>query len=90
MSILADVTSLLPSQTGIIQDLAASAAAGVILSGLKAQSVNLDPLGLFHNTTAANNPNAAVGPTITASAFSSLPPASQASFLAAGGHIVAG
>ena len=37
-----------------------------------------------------NNPNAIVGATITASAFSSLPPAAQTQALASGIHIVAG
>lgn len=87
-----NVAGLLPNQTDVLQGVVTSAAAGVVLSGLKAQMGNgaLDPLGLFANTHPANNPNAVVGPTITASAYAALPAAAQASLVAGGVHIVAG
>lgn len=89
-SLVTDVAGLVPSSSSILQDVAVSAAAGVVLKGLQSQvsSGALDPLGLFNHP--ANNPNATVGATATASAFAAMPGPAQASFLAAGGHIVAG
>ena len=86
-----NLSALVPDTNSVLQSIAVSAASGVVLAGLKQQvgSGALDPLGLFHGAP-ANNPSAVVGPTITASAFASLPPAAQGSFLAAGGHIVSG
>ena len=92
------LASALPSSGAILDNVILGAATSVVLSGLKQQAGSgaLDPLGLFpHNTANApvaptNNPNITNGPTITASAFASLPPASQASLLAAGAHILAG
>lgn len=97
-SLASSLAGVLPNNEQIIQQVAVGAASGVVLAGLKAQVASgaLDPLGLFPHQanapapTPANNPNATVGPTITASAFSSLTPAAQGAFLAAGGHIVAG
>lgn len=86
------LTGLVPSTNDILQSIAVSAASGVILSGLKNQigTGALDPLGLFNKAAPANNPNAVTGPTASASAFAAMPPAAQAAFLAAGGHIVNG
>lgn len=93
-SLTQTLTGLVPDTNTVLQNVAISAASGVVLAGLKQQigTGALDPLGIFHgsNAGAANNPAAVVGPTVTASAFSSLTPAAQSSFLAAGGHIVAG
>jgi len=88
----ANLSALVPDSNTILQNVAVSAASGVVLAGLKQQvgSGALDPLGLFHGAAAPNNPSAVVGPTITASAFSSLTPQAQSTFLATGGHIVAG
>ena len=92
--ITSGLAAALPNQTDVINNVLLSAASGVVLAGLKQQVGNgsLDPIGLFHaNTvTPANNPNNTVGPTITASAFAALPPASQTSLVEAGVHIVAG
>jgi len=92
--IVSGVAAAVPNQTDIINNVLISAASGVVLAGLKQQVGNgsLDPIGLFHGNTVtpANNPNNTVGPTITASAFASLPAASQTTLLAAGAHIVAG
>jgi hypothetical protein len=87
-----NLSQLVPDSNTILQNVAVSAASGIVLAGLKSQvgSGALDPLGIFHGAAASNNPSAVVGPTITASAFSSLTPAAQSSFLAAGGHIIAG
>lgn len=84
------IGGLVPSTSEIVQNVAVSAASGVILAGLKQQMEggSLDPMGLFHHP--ANNPNAASGPTASASAFSAMSPAAQSSFLAAGGHVIAG
>jgi len=86
------ISGLLPNSTDVLQSVITSAAAGVVLSGLKNQIGGgaLDPLGLFKNMAPANNPNAVSGPTITASAFATLPAATQAQLAAAGVHIVAG
>lgn len=88
----------MPNATEIGQQLALGAAVGVITSGIKAQVANggLDPLGLrglLPGSAPTSNqpvPASVGGPTITASAFSALSPASQASLAAAGVHIVAG
>jgi hypothetical protein len=48
---------------------------------------------LFHHDpapTAANNPNVVIGPTVTASAFAALPPATQQMMMSNGAHVVAG
>jgi hypothetical protein len=89
--------SALPSGSAIMENVLVGAASSVVLKGLQAGGAqSLDPLGLFHaaGTTpavaATNNPAVVSGPTITASAFASLPAASQGTFLAAGGHIVSG
>lgn len=92
--IVSGLASAMPNQSDVINNVMISAASGVLLAGLKAQVNNgaLDPIGLFHGNTVApaNNPNNTVGPTITASAFASLPPAAQTQMLAAGVHVVAG
>ena len=98
LSSLSGLTSnlgaLLPNQTDVINNVILGAASSVVLAGLKQQvgSGALDPIGLFHanQVTPANNPNNTVGPTITASAFASLPAAAQTQMLAAGVHVVAG
>lgn len=87
--------SLMPSGSAIMENVLTGAAASVVLKGLQAGGANtLDPLGLFPKPAAAvaatNNPAVVTGPTITASAFASLPAASQGALLAAGAHIVAG
>jgi hypothetical protein len=92
--IVSGLAGAMPNQTDIINNVLLSAASGVVLAGLKQQVGNgsLDPIGLFHGNTVtpANNPNNTVGPTITASAFASLPPGAQTQMLAAGVHVVAG
>ena|SRR5438874_13009479 len=89
--LVSNLGSLLPSQESIIQNVALGAATSVVIAGLKSDSGKnaLDPLGLFHGRE-ANNPSSVVGPTVTASAFASLPPATQAQLAASGVHIVAG
>lgn len=86
------LTGLIPNTNDVLQSVVTSAAAGVVLSGLKNQigSGALDPLGLFHNASPSNNPNAVTGATISASAYAALPAPAQASLVAAGVHIVAG
>ena len=92
--IVSSLASAMPNQTDVLNNVMISAASGVLLAGLKTQVGNgaLDPIGLFHGNTVtpANNPNNTVGPTITASAFASLPAAAQTQMLAAGVHVVAG
>jgi hypothetical protein len=88
--------SALPSGSAIMENVLVGAASSVVLKGLQAGGASsLDPLGLFHPATTptvagTNNPAVVNGPTITASAFASLPAASQGSVLAAGVHVVAG
>ena len=94
------LSSYMPSGNALVQNIALGAATSVVLAGLKQQvgSGAMDPLNLFPHPAAApaapaaqsNNPSAVVGPTITASAFASLPPATQAQLSASGVHIVAG
>lgn len=80
---------LMPSGQDLIQNLMLGAGVSVVTKGIQAGGLSsLDPLGLFPHP--ANNPNAVTGPTISASAFSMLNAQGQASFLAAGGHIIAG
>jgi len=93
-----DLSSFMPSGSTIIQNVAESAAVGVVIAGLKAQLNNgaLDPLGLAKAIPGvgaappANNPAVTNGATITASAFASLPATTQAMLTASGVHIVAG
>ena len=100
---LSDLTTaiggLVPNASDLAQQVAMGAAVSVITSGLKAQLTPggaLDPLGLLKGLQPAqaaqvnNNPNATSGATITASAFASLPAATQAQLTASGVHIVAG
>jgi hypothetical protein len=96
-ALTANVGSLLPSGSAIMENVLVGAAGSVVLKGLQAGGASsLDPLGLFPKApgvapvSPTNNPNALNGPTITASAFASLDPASKAALLAAGAHIVAG
>jgi hypothetical protein len=87
-----NLTSLLPTSGDILQNLAVGAGASVVMAGLKSGAGQdaIDPLHLFHSATPANNPNAVIGPTASASAFTQMGPQGQAAFLAAGGHVVAG
>ena len=91
--IVSGLASAMPSQESVLQNVALSAASGIVLAGLKQQvgSGALDPIGLFHGNTVTpvNNPNNATGPTITSAAFAALPAATQTQLLAAGVHIVA-
>ena len=97
-NLTSNLGSLVPSSGAIIQQVALGAAASVVLKGLQAGGAQqLDPLGLFHPKgeaaapiAATNNPAITSGPTITASAFASLPPASQSMMLASGVHVIAG
>src|SRR6266567_2269193 len=90
--------SLLPSTSDIATNLALGAATSVVLAGVKSNAGQdaMDPLHLFHHdpqvapVAASNNPASVVGPTVTASAFASLPATTQAQLSAAGVHIVAG
>lgn len=92
------IGSLLPSGQDIAQNLLMGAATSVIVKGLQAGGANsLDPLGLFPKPAQpaapiapTNNPAVVSGPTVTASAFASLPASVQAALMAAGVHIVAG
>jgi hypothetical protein len=97
-SLTSNIGSLLPSGSQLAENIALGAATSVVLAGVKSQGGQdaLDPLHLFHKDappatpTQLNNPNVVIGPTITASAFASLPPATQAQLAASGVHIVAG
>ena len=94
----ANLGSLLPSGSQIMENVLVGAAGSVVLKGLQAGGASvLDPLGLFPKPAAAtapmaatNNPAVVSGPTITASAFASLDAVSKGSLTAAGVHIVAG
>ena len=90
--VVGDLGNLIPSSTDVLQQVIVGAGASVVLAGLKTNAGMdaLDPLHIIHKDTPNNNPNNVVGPTITASAFSSLPPASQTQVLASGVHVVAG
>lgn len=87
--IVSSVASAMPSQDAIFQNMAVSAAAGVMMAGLKAQLGNgalPDPLHLATNSTGGTN--VAVGPTIAAATFATLPAATQTLLLDKGYHIV--
>jgi len=85
----ANLGSLLPSPTAIVEQIALGAAVSTVTKGIAAGGLgSLDPLGLFPHP--ANNPAASPGPTITASAFSSLDANAKASLLASGVHVIAG
>ena len=90
--LVSGLASAMPSQESVIQNVALSAASGVVLAGLKQQvgSGALDPIGLFHgnSVSATNNPNNITGPTATAAALNGMTGAAQAAFFAAGGHVV--
>ena len=90
--LVSGLAAAMPSQESVIQNVALSAASGVVLAGLKQQvgSGALDPIGLFHgnSVTPSNNPNNITGPTATAAALNAMGPAAQAAFFAAGGHVV--
>ena len=87
-----NLSALVPDSNTILQNVAVSAASGIVLAGLKQQVSNgaLDPLGVFHaaNPAPASNPNNIVGPTITAAAFGSLPKDTRDQLTAAGVHIL--
>ena len=87
--LVSQLGNLLPSGASIVENLVVGAATNTVVKGLQAGGADaLDPLHLFPHP--ANNPASVQSPTITASAFATLPPAAQATFLTAGGHIVAG
>ena len=97
MDILGNVTSILgamPSTSAIAQNVLLGGATTVVMAGLTSSAGQsaIDPLHLFFKGTTAPagqpTPSAPVVPTVTASAFASLPPASQQSLLASGVHIV--
>jgi hypothetical protein len=90
--VVGDLTNLIPSSTDIVQNVILGAGTSVVLAGLKSQAGGdaLDPLHIFHKDSPNNNPNNTIGPTITASAFAALPPASQQQLAASGVHIVSG
>lgn len=90
--VVGDLTNLIPSSQDIVQNVILGAGTSVVLAGLKSQAGGdaIDPLHLFHQNAPNNNPNAVIGPTITASAFAALPPGSQQQLAASGVHIVAG
>jgi hypothetical protein len=95
-SLTSSLGALVPNSSDILQNVALGAATSVVMAGMKSQAGAdaLDPLQLFHKdapqVSPANNPNAVVGATITASAFAALPAGTQAQLTAAGVHIVAG
>lgn len=86
-SVLGNLSSVLPTQNDIANQVVTGAVASVVLSGLKSQSGQdaVDPLHLFH----ANGTSTVIGKSITAAAFNALSPASQANILAAG-YVIAG
>lgn len=86
------LSSMIPDSSSILSNIALGAATSVVVAGFKSQQGQdaLDPLHLFHHDQPANNPNAVVGATISASAFAALPPATQSQLIASGVHIVAG
>ena len=92
--ILSDLSSAIPSSSDILQQVIIGAGATTLLAGMKTSQGQdaLDPLHLFHKdqVSPSNNPNNIIGATITASAFSALPPASQQMMLSNGAHVVAG
>lgn len=90
--LISAITAAIPTQGTLLQDLVAGAASTVVLNGLKSSAGldAIDPLQIIHKDTPNNNPNAIVGPTITASAFAQLPATAQAQLTASGVHIVAG
>lgn len=90
--VIGDLTNLIPSSSDILQQVLLGAGASVVLSGLKtSQGMDaIDPLHLIHKDAPNNNPNNIIGATITASALAQLPPATQASVLAGGAHVVSG
>jgi len=81
--------------SAIFTQLAEAGVGSVIVSGLQSQTGQnaLDPLHLIFkpNTTAQATAGAPVTsvatPTATSAAFNSMPPAAQAAFIAAGGHV---
>ena len=93
--IVGDLGNLIPSSGDIVQQLIIGAGATTLLAGMKSSAGQdaLDPMHLFHHDpvpTPTNNPNVVIGPTITASAFASLPPATQQMMMSNGAHVVAG
>ena len=91
-----NIGSLLPSGSQIMENVLVGAAGSVVLKGLQAGGAStLDPMGLFHTTTPANNPNAIVGTTATSAALAAMAQADAANktnlvatFFASGGHVV--
>jgi len=97
---LGDISAILPSTNDILQQVALSAASGVIIAGIKNQAGNgaLDPLGLFNHPAPAAPVAApvAIAPTViphtavAASVWATLSPADKAMLTASGVSIVAG
>lgn len=86
--ILGDLGKMLPSTNDLANQVVTGAVASVVMAGLKSQSGldAIDPLHIIHPNGAST---VVGGKTITAAAFASLPPASQAQILAAG-YVIAG
>ncbi|MGH7247493.1 MAG: hypothetical protein ACREH9_05250 [Pseudomonadota bacterium] len=87
------IADALPSTQEVLQQVALGAASGIVLAGLKqqAESGALDPLGLFHKTTApADNAPTQIVPvtpaptTVTLSAWNAMDAATRAQLIAAG------
>jgi len=91
--VFGDLANLVPSQSDIVNQVAAGAAASVVLAGLKSQAGldAVDPLHLIHPAAAPNTgtTSTVVGKSITSAAFNALAPAAQAQVLAAG-YVIAG
>ena len=97
-SLTANIGSLLPSGSQIVENVLVGAAGSVVLKGLQAGGASaLDPFGLFANkgVTPANNPNAITGATCTSAALAAMAQADAANktnlvatFFASGGHVV--
>jgi len=97
---ISDITAILPSTNDILQQVALSAATGVVIAGIKNQAGNgsLDPLGLFHPAASAAPAPApvAVTPTVVphtavaSSVWATLSPSDKAMLTASGVSIVAG
>ena len=101
---ISDITAVLPSTQDVLQQVALSAATGVVVAGIKNQAANgsLDPLGLFHQQApaapAVPAPVApvAVAPTtiphtkVAASVWATMSPSDKAMLTASGVEIVAG
>lgn len=95
---ISDITAVLPSTQDVLQQVALSAATGVVVAGIKNQAANgsLDPLGWFNHPAAPAPQPVAVAPTAVAhtkvaqSVWNTLSASDKAMLLGSGVEIVAG